>query len=69
MPPSKAAEDIGALIDQRRKLAAEIAGINLRIALALGERDTARAYLKEMNAQIEARKAARFAMCKAMGAH
>ena len=61
------AEDIGALIDQRRKLSAEIAGINLRIATAIGDRDGARRFLKEMNAQTEARRAARFA-CEEVGA-
>lgn len=37
--------------------------------MAGGDRDAARRHLKEMNAQTEARKAARFAMCSAMGAH
>lgn len=69
MTPSQAAENIGALIDRRRKLAAQLAGVDLQIAMAVGDRDAARRHMKEMNAQTEARKAARFAMCNAMGAH
>lgn len=57
------------LIDKRRELAAQVAGLDLEIAMAVGDRDAARRALKEMNAQTEARKAARFAMCRAMGAH
>lgn len=61
--------ELGQLIDQRRQLAAQLAGVELQIAMAVGDRDGARRHLKEMNAQTEARKAARFAMCRAMGAH
>ena len=60
---------ISELIDQRRQLAAQIAGVDLQIAMALGDRDAAQRAMREMNAQTEARKAARFAMCSAMGAH
>lgn len=57
------------LIDKRRDLSAQLSGVELQIAMAVGDRDAARRHLKEMNAQTEARKAARFAMCSAMGAH
>lgn len=62
-------DELGHLIDQRRALSAQLAGIEMQIAMAVGDRDGARRHLKEMNAQTEARKAARFAMCRAMGAH
>lgn len=55
--------NIAALIDQRRALSAQLAGVNLQIAMQAGDRDAARLHLKEMNAQTEARLAARFAAC------
>ncbi|WP_440111725.1 neutral zinc metalloprotease [Acidovorax sp. BL-A-41-H1] len=61
--------ELAQLIDRRRDLAAQLAGVELEIAMAVGDRDAARRHLHEMNAQTEARKAARFAMCRAMGAH
>lgn len=64
-----AVKELSELIDKRRELAARLAGIDLEIAMAVGDRDADRRHLKEMNAQTEARKAARFAMCRAMGAH
>lgn len=62
-------DELGQLIDQRRRLSAELAGVELQIAMAVGDRDAARRHLREMNAQTEARKAARFVMRWAMGAH
>ena len=62
-------DDISRLIDQRRELAAQLAGVELRIAMAIGDREAARRAQHEMFAQVEARRAARFAMCRAMGAH
>lgn len=47
------------LIDQRRALAAQVAGKDVEIAMALGDRDAARRALREMQAQTEARKAVR----------
>lgn len=69
--PKPDAQDsiLAELIDKRRELAAKVAGVDVEIAMVLGDRDGARKHLKEMNAQTEARKAARFAMCGAMGAH
>lgn len=61
--------ELAQLIDKRRELAAQVAGLDLEIAMAVGDRDAAQRALKEMTAQVEARKAARFAMCRAMGAH
>lgn len=61
--------ELAQLIDKRRELSARLAGVELEIAMAVGDREAARRYLREMNAQTEARKAARFAMCRAMGAH
>ena len=57
------------LIDKRRAVAAQLAGLDLEIAVAVGDREAAQRAMKEMNAQTEARKAARFAMCRARGAH
>lgn len=62
-------QHIAQLIDEIRDLDAQAAGKRMELAMALGERDEARRHMKEMNALTEARKAARFAMCKAMGAH
>ena len=56
------------LIDKRRDLAAQLAGVELQICMAVGDRDGARRFLKEMNAQTEARRAARFA-CEEAGAN
>lgn len=57
------------LIDKRRELAAQVAGLDLEIAMAVGDREAAQQAMREMYAQTEARKAARFAMCRSMGAH
>ena len=62
-------QHIAQLIDAIRDLDAQAAGKRMELAMALGDRDEARRHPKEMNAQTEARKAARFAMCSAMGAH
>jgi len=51
------------LIDERRELAAKVAGKDLEIAMALGDRDAAQIALKEMKAQVEARWAVREAEC------
>lgn len=61
--------ELAQLIDKRRDLAAQMAGVDLQIAMAVGDRDAAQRAFKEMTAQVEARKAARFAMCRAMGVH
>ena len=52
-------DEIAQLIDKRRELAAQLAGVELEIAMAVGDRDAARRHLKEMNAQTDARRAAR----------
>lgn len=62
-------DKLAELIDKRRAVAAQLAGLDLEIAMAVGDREAAQRAMKEMNAQTEARKAARFAMGKAMGAH
>lgn len=59
--------ELAQLIDKRRDLAAQLAGVELQICMAVGDRDGARRFLKEMNAQTEARRAARFA-CEEVGA-
>lgn len=51
------------LIDERRALAAQVAGKDVEISLALGDRDAARRALAEMKVQIEARHAVREAGC------
>lgn len=57
--PGNASTPIAILIDERRELAAKVAGKEIEIAMLLGERDTARRALVEMLAQIEARRAVR----------
>ena len=61
-------KELAQLIDKRRALAAQLAGVELQICMAVGDRDGARRFLKEMNAQTEARRAARFA-CEEAGAN
>jgi len=53
------------LIDQRRELAAQLAGKELEIAMHVGDRDGARKHLDEMKAQTLARHAAKFAAWEA----
>lgn len=51
------------LIDRRREAAARVAGLDVEIAMALGDRDGARKAMKEMRAQTVARQAMRDAGC------
>ena len=53
------------LIDKRRELAAQLAGVELEIAMAVGDRDGARKHLEEMKAQTLARHGAKFAAWEA----
>ena len=53
------------LIDKRRELAAQLAGVEAEIALALGDREAARKHLEEMKAQTLARHGAKFATWEA----
>lgn len=53
--------NIAALIDQRRALAAKLAGVDMELAMAVGGLDAAQRALQEMKAQTEARYAARAA--------
>ena len=53
------------MIDKRRELAAQLAGVELQIALAVGDRDGARRHLEEMKAQTLARHGAKFAAWEA----
>ena len=64
---SKQDQAIASLIDRRRALAAQLAGVDMELAIAVGDRDAAQRALKEMNAQTGARMAARFAACNQMG--
>lgn len=52
---------IAGLIDERRKVAARLADLDMQIAQAVGDREGMRRAQREMYAQVEARKAARFA--------
>lgn len=61
-------QEIAQLTDQRRALAAQLAGVDLQIAMAAGDRDAARRHMKEMYEQANARRAARF-VCEEEGAH
>lgn len=47
------------LIDRRREAAARVAGLDVEIAMALGDRDGALKAMKEMKAQTVARQAMR----------
>ena len=58
---------ISELIDRRRAVAAQLAGIDLEMAIALGDRDAAQRALREMNAQVGARYAARDVACQKGG--
>ena len=60
-------KELAQLIDKRRDLAAQLAGVELQICMTIDDRDGARRFLKEMNAQTEARRAARFS-CEEVGA-
>ena len=60
---------IAELIDRRRAVAAQLAGVDVELAIATGDREAAARALKEMNAQTGARYAARFAACKTEGKH
>jgi len=53
------------LIDKRRELAAQLAGVELEIAMAVGDRDGARKHMEEMKAQTLARHGAKFAAWEA----
>ena len=57
--------ELAQLIDKRRELAAQLAGVELQIALAVGDRDGARRHLEEMKAQTLARHGAKFATWEA----
>lgn len=51
------------LIDQRRAAASYLAGLDMEIAMAVGDRDAAQKARKEMEAQAIARHAARESGC------
>ena len=57
--------ELAKLIDQRRDLAAQLAGVELQIAMAVGDRDGARKHQEEMKAQTLARQGAKFAAWEA----
>ncbi len=57
--------ELAQLIDKRRDLAAQLAGVEMEIAMALGDKEAARKALEEMKAQTLARHAAKFAAWEA----
>lgn len=57
--------ELALLIDQRRDLAAQLAGVELQIAMAVGDRDGARKHMEEMKAHTLARCGAKFAAWEA----
>lgn len=57
--------ELAQLIDKRRDLAAQVAGLDAEIALAVGDRDGARRAAEEMKAQTLARHGAKFAAWEA----
>lgn len=62
---SKQDARIAGLIDERRKVAARLADLDMQIAQAVGDREGMRRAQREMYAQVEARKAALFAAWEA----
>ena len=56
------------LIDRRRAIAAQLAGVDMELAMAVGDRDAARRAMHEMSAQVAARHAMRFAEFNEKGA-
>jgi len=61
--PTHSDSRLAVLIDQRRALAAQIAGVDIEIAMAVGDRDAAQRARREMEAQAIARRAARECGC------
>ena len=57
--------ELAQLVDKRRDLAAQLAGVEMEIATALGDKEAARKALEEMKAQTLARHAAKFAAWEA----
>lgn len=57
--------ELAQLIDRRRDLAAQLAGVELQIAMAVGDRDGACKHMEEMKAQTLARQGAKFAAWEA----
>ena len=57
--------ELAQLIDRRRDLAAQLAGVEMQIAMAVGDRDGARKHMEEMKAQTLARQGAKFAAWEA----
>ena len=57
--------ELAQLIDKRRELAAQLAGVELEIAHAVGDKDGARRHLEEMKAQTLERHGAKFATWEA----
>ena len=57
--------ELAQLIDKRRDLAAQLAGVDLQIAMAVGDRDSAHKHMQEMKAQTLARHGAKFAAWEA----
>jgi len=58
-------KELAELIDKRRDLAAQVAGLDIQICMAVGDRDGARKALEEMKAQTLARRGAKFAAWEA----
>lgn len=55
--------NLALLIDQRRQVAAKLAGLDMQIAVAVGDRDAAQRARREMEAQTICRRAARESGC------
>ncbi len=54
-----------ALEDKRRDLAAQLAGVDLELAMARGDKEAARQHMEEMRRQTLERHAAKFAAWEA----
>lgn len=63
MAMTKQDQTIARLIDKRRDLAAQLAGVDMELAIEVGDRDAACRAMREMSAQVVARYAAKFSSC------
>ena len=62
-PTTEQDKKVSRLIDKRRDLAAQLAGVDMELAIEVGDRDAACRAMREMNAQVVARYAAKFSSC------
>jgi hypothetical protein len=57
--------ELAQLVDKRRDLAAQLAGVDLELAMARGDKEAARQHMEEMRRHTLERHAAKFAAWEA----